>query len=127
MAGRGRSWAAWLLVLTGGGWSFVVGLLGSALMLSWLFTDHFFWGLNENALQANPMSLLLFAMLFLGIIDKNRVWARRIAITVAVFAIAGLNLQILPGLDQVNGEILSLTVPAHLGLALGVLMAWPSE
>ena len=127
MAGRGRSWAAWLLVLTGGGWSFVVGLLGSALMLSWLFTDHFFWGLNENALQANPMSLLLFAMLFLGIIDKNRVWARRIAITVAVFAIAGLNLQILPGLDQVNGEILALTVPAHLGLALGVLMAWPSE
>lgn len=127
MAGRGRSWAAWLLVLTGGGWSFVVGLLGSALMLSWLFTDHFFWGLNENALQANPMSLLLFAMLFLGIIDKNRVWARRIAITVAMFAITGLNLQILPGLDQVNGEILALTVPAHLGLALGVLMAWPSE
>ena len=125
MAGRGKRWAAWLLALAGGGWSLIVGLLGSALLLSWSFTDHFFWGLNENAFQANPVSLVLSALLLLAATGRGRVWTGRAAVTVAALAVAGLALQLMPGLDQVNGEILALALPAHLGLAWGVLKTWP--
>jgi len=125
MAGRGKRWGVWLLALTGAGWSLMVGLLGTALMLSWVFTDHFFLGLNENALQANPVSLVLAGLLLLTVAGRGRVWTGRAVGAVAALAVTGLVLQILPGLDQVNGEILALTLPAHLGLAWGVLEAWP--
>ena len=125
MAGSGRRWAVWLLALAGGGWSLIVGLLGSALLLSWVFTDHFFWGMNENAFQSNPVSVALSALLLLAALGRGRVWARRAALTVAGLAVAGFALQLLPGLDQINGEILALALPAHVGLAWGVLRAWP--
>jgi hypothetical protein len=125
LAGSGRPWAAWLLVLAGGEWSLIVGLLGSALLLSWVFTDHFFWGVNENAFQANPVSLVLAGLLLFTAAGRGRVWTARAATTVAALAVAGFVLQVLPGLDQVNGEILALTLPAHFGLAWGVLKAWP--
>ena len=125
-AGRGRRWAVWLLVLAGGAWSLISGLLGSALILSWCLTDHYFWGLNENALQASPVSLALAGLLLLAATGRARVWAGRAAVTVGALALAGLVLQILPGWDQVNGEILALTVPAQLGLTWGTLKAWPS-
>ena len=124
-AGRGRRWAAWLLALTGAGWSLVMGLLGSALLLSWFFTDHAFWGANENAFQANPASLVLAVLLISAIAGRGRVWTTRAAAAVAAFALAGFVLQVLPGLDQVNGEILALTLPAHVGLAWGAHRAWP--
>ena len=44
---------------------------------------------------------------------------------VAGVAILGLLVQVLPGFDQVNGEVVALLLPAHLGLAWGVLRAWP--
>ena len=125
LAGSGKRWAAWILALAGGGWSLMVGLLGSALMLSWVFTDHVFWGLNENAFQANPVSLVLAGLLLGAAAGRGLKWTGRVAATVAALAVAGLVLQILPGLDQVNGEILALTVPAHIGLAWGALRAWP--
>ena len=125
MAGRSKRWAAWLLALAAGGWSLIVGFLGLALLLSWFFTDHFFLGLNENAFQANPVSLVLSAMLLLAATGRGRVWTGRAAVTVAALGVAGLALQLMPGLDQVNGEILALALPAHLGLAWGVLRAWP--
>ena len=124
-AGEGQRWAVWTLALAGSGWSLIVGLLGSALLLSWFFTDHFFWGLNENVLQATPVSLVLAALLVLAVSGRGLLWTGRAATTVAALAVAGFVLQILPGLDQVNGEILALTVPAHFGLAWGVLKAWP--
>jgi hypothetical protein len=40
-------------------------------------------------------------------------------------AIAGLLAQVLPGFDQVNGEVIAVLLPAHVGLAWGVLQAWP--
>jgi len=39
-------------------------------------------------------------------------------------AIAGFFLQVLPGFDQVNGEVLAVLLPAHVGLAWGVHRAW---
>jgi hypothetical protein len=43
-----------------------------------------------------------------------------VALAVAALAVLGLLLEVLPGFDQVNHDILALMLPAHLGL-LGAL------
>jgi TctA family transporter len=43
--------------------------------------------------------------------------ARAIATAAAVSALLGLAIQVLPGIDQVNGEIIALLLPGHLALA----------
>ena len=112
-------------------------MLGTALLLSWFFTDHVFWTLNENAFQASPISLMLAVVLAVMLIREalNRsgrragVWAGMrvdaVAKVVAGVAIFGLCVQVLPGFDQVNGEVLAVLLPAQVGLAWGVLRAWP--
>ena len=141
LAGEGRRWGRWALALSGAAWSTGVGLLGTALMLSWFFTDHVFWVLNENAFQANPLSLILAGVLIRAALNldgdwaaaraavRNRVWSvfhvDTVAKAVGGLAIAGLLVQVFPGFDQVNGEVLAVLVPAHVGLAWGVLRAWP--
>ncbi len=137
VAGEGRRWGRWVLALSGAAWSIGVGLPGTALLLSWFLTDHVFWGLNENVLQANPISLLLAGVLVVVLVREalNRtegragVWAGlrvdAVAKVVGGVAITGLFVQVLPGFDQVNGEVLAVLLPAHVGLAWGVLRAWP--
>ena len=137
VAGEGRRWGRWALALSGATWSAGVGLLGTALLLSWFFTDHVFWTLNENIFQANPISLVLAVVLAVVLTREglNRtegragVWAGlrvdAVAKVVGGVAIAGFFVQVLPGFDQVNGEVLAVLLPAHVGLAWGVLRAWP--
>ena len=133
MAGEGKRWGGWTLALAGALWSGAVGLLGTGLLLSWLFTDHVFWALNENAFQANPVSLVLAGGLIREALKLNghrvgiltRIRADAAAKVVGGLAIAGLCIQVLPGFDQVNGEVLAVLLPAHLGLAWGALRAWP--
>ena len=137
VAGEGKRWGRWALALSGAAWSTGVGVLGTALLLSWFFTDHVFWTLNENAFQANPISLMLAVVLAVMLIREalNRsgrragVWAGMrvdaVAKVVAGVAIFGLCVQVLPGFDQVNGEVLAALLPAHVGLAWGVVRAWP--
>jgi hypothetical protein len=135
MAGEGKRWSGWALALSGTVWSFTVGLLGTGLLLSWFFTDHVFWALNENAFQANPVSLVLAGVLLREALSVNGhrqragVWARlrvdAVAKVVSAVAIAGLCVQVLPGFDQVNGEVVAVLLPAHAGLAWGALRAWP--
>ena len=125
-AARGRRWGKWLLATTGSAWSGTVGLLGTALILSWFLTDHFFWGLNENAFQANPLSLAMAVVLLPAAFGRSRLIAVRLTRAVAALSMAGLLLQLSPGLDQVNGEVLAFMAPAHLGLAWGVSRAWSS-
>jgi hypothetical protein len=132
-AGEGKAWGHWTLALSGAAWSMGVGLLGTALLLSWFLTDHIFWGLNENAFQSNPVSLVLAGLLIREVLRRNgnRVGSlagrhvRTVAKVVVGLAILGLSLQVLPGFDQVNGEVLAVLLPAHAGLAWGVLRAWP--
>ena len=133
MAGEGKRWGGWALALSGAVWSSVVGLLGTGLLLSWFFTDHVFWALNENAFQANPISLVLAGVLLRKALKGNGhragIWAGLradgVAKIVGGVAIAGLCVQVLPGFDQINGEVLAVLLPAHVGLAWGALRAWP--
>ena len=132
-AGNGNRWGRWALTVSGVAWSTGVGLLGTALVLSWFFTDHVFWALNENAFQANPVSLLLAGALLLETLNRNEfrsgawAWIRasRVARVVGGMALLGFCVQIIPGFDQVNGEVMAVMLPTHVGLAWGAIRAWP--
>jgi len=99
-------------------WGLLSGLVGTLLLLGWLFTEHRFWYWNENLLQYNPLSLAL-AFLFPILLLRGHLPRKAVQLSYAVVAlsVAGLLLQVLPGFDQVNGEIIALTLPIHLGLA----------
>ena len=141
VAGDGKRWGRWALALSGATWSASVGFFGTALFLSWFFTDHIFWTLNENVFQANPVSLVLAALLAVMLVrevlngnegpggGRAGIWAGIhvdvVAKVVGGLAIAGLFVQVFPGFDQVNGEVMAVLLPAHVGLAWGVLRAWP--
>ncbi len=94
------------------------------IALLWAFTDHYVTYGNENLLQLSPLPLALAALLPLTVLRRRAVrvtgW---LAWGVAAASVAGLLLQALPGFDQVNGEILALAVPAHVGLAGGLWLA----
>jgi len=102
-------------------WSLAAGVFGTIIAMLWAFTDHTDTYRNENLLQAGPLSLLLAGFLVAAAFGKGR-RATILAIVVAFLALAGFALQVVPGLDQPNGEIIGLAAPAHLGLALAVAM-----
>ena len=116
-AGTTRRAFAW----AGSLWALVAGGVGAVLTFLWAFTDHLAAHRNENLLQASlflvPLAILLPAA------AAGRGWARRPALQLGALAalssLAGLALQVLPGFDQQNGEILALAVPVNVGLAWG--------
>ncbi|HWN17856.1 MAG TPA: DUF4105 domain-containing protein [Gemmatimonadales bacterium] len=109
------------LIVVGGGWALLVGVVGLLLAGLWGFTDHAAAYHNENLLQANLLALGL-----LWLIPKAaRGWstgrrALQLAAGVAGLALLGLVLKLLPAFYQVNGEIIALALPIHLGLAGGL-------
>jgi hypothetical protein len=108
-----------LLAIVVGLWCFVTGFFGVLITLLWAFTDHAVTYLNENVLQAHP--LLLVLAVFAPAVILSKAWAGRIGIRlawiVAGLSVLGFVLQILPGVDQVNGEIIALFMPIHLAVA----------
>src|SRR5688572_3196934 len=113
---RGRRIALAIVI---GFWCFVTGFFGLLITLLWAFTDHAVTYRNENLLQAHP--LLLVLAVFAPAVLLARGWAQRTGVRLA-WVIAGLSLlgfvmQILPGIDQVNGEIIALFLPIHLAIA----------
>ncbi|HEX2220868.1 MAG TPA: DUF4105 domain-containing protein [Gemmatimonadales bacterium] len=103
-------------------WGTVGGLGGVVLAGLWAFTDHTMAYRNENLFQLNPLMLGLAALVPLGLAGSERAgrWARHLALVLAGFSLLGFVLQALPGLDQVNGPIIALLMPVHLGLAAGL-------
>jgi hypothetical protein len=118
LAVKARRAFVWL----GGSWAVAAGTAGAIITFLWAFTDHLVARRNENLFQANLFLLPLLVML--PAVVAGRGWARRpalvLGVLVALSSVAGLVLQALPGLDQQNGEVLALAVPANLGLAWGV-------
>lgn len=94
----------------------IPGLLGA---LTWAFTEHDVTYRNENMLQANPLTFLLW-ILGIGIIWGSRralrgaMWVSR---ALAASALLGVLLKILPMFNQDNLVIVTLALPTNLGLA----------
>ena len=124
-AGRARPAARRTLLLLGTSWALLTGVAGVILAGLWAFTDHVAAADNENVLQCTLLALALAVVVPSALRDRSgplRV-ARWLARLVGALSLLGLLLKLLPMFDQVNGQVLALTVPANAGLALGV-MAW---
>jgi hypothetical protein len=104
------------------GWGVVTGLAGTVLTGLWAFTDHVMAYRNENLFQVNPLAWLLVFPGVLAVFPRGRArgWTRVAAHAVAGFAVLGFLLQVLPGLDQVNGPIIALVMPVQVGVALAL-------
>jgi hypothetical protein len=104
-----------------GVWSLLVGVLGLVLAGLWGLTDHTAAYYNENLLQTNPLALVLIWLLPRSTRNSPgrnpSALAWRIGATIASLSLLGLVLKALPGFYQVNGEIIALALPIHLGLA----------
>lgn len=121
-AARRRSARA-AFVLLALAWAALTGVLGALLAFLWAGTDHWVTYGNENLLQTSPLALALLVLLPLAARRGARAAdaVRWTAGALALLSITGFLVQALPGFDQVNGEIIALTLPAHAGLAAG---AW---
>ena len=103
-------------------WTALNGILGVILIVGWTATRHVFMARNENLLQFDVLSLALAVVLPLAVARARAVrLARTLSIVVAAIAFVGFAMQILPWFKQVNGEVIALTLPAHLALAWCVL------
>ena len=118
---RGRGTAFIVLVTV---WSFIAGISGSILAFLWLFTDHLYSYRNENLFYLDPLSLIALVVLVILLVrkrdrdlDRAIVWTTR----VAILSIIGFALQILPWFNQVNADVIALTLPVHVAAALGFI------
>jgi hypothetical protein len=119
--GDGSGWPRRLgLALFGSGWALCATVCGVLLLGAWAFTDHVFWYRNWNLLQVNPLFLPLLPafllFLFRGGFPR---WGRDLTVGLGLLAALGLFVRLLPGIGQMNGEILALTLPINFSLALG--------
>jgi hypothetical protein len=104
-------------------WCVLIGLFGSILAALWAFTNHTVAYRNENLFQVNPLPLVLAVLLPLMSRGVRLAQAAiLVALAVAATSLLGFVLQPLPGLDQVNGGIIALTLPVHLSLLAGLLI-----
>jgi hypothetical protein len=118
-ASMGRLSRGWFR-LVAGGWTMLVGIAGLVLSGLWGLTDHTAAYYNENLLQANVLALAL--LWFTRGLPAPRPMrpALLLAVVVAGLGLLGLFLKLLPAFYQVNGEIIALVLPAHLGVAGGI-------
>jgi hypothetical protein len=100
-------------------WTAFVGTGGLLLAFLWAFTNHSIAYRNENLLQLNPLALTLVVLV--PALAFGARWAARPAVwmsaLIAGLAVLGLLLKALPWFTQVNGAVIALALPAHLGLA----------
>ena len=104
-------------------WCFLIGVGGLVLASLWLFTDHDTSYRNENLFFFDPIAIFLVV---LGPLLIYRIrWAvrpgRLVAAFVAGFSLLGLILQVVPGIDQINGQVIAFTLPPNLALSTGLL------
>ncbi len=113
----GKGWVRVLLAFIGALWSLLSGIIGTVLLLIWFFTEHRFGHWNENLLQFNPLSLWVAFYFFISLFRK-RLNKRTLPLlyTLAALSLAGFVLQLIPGFNQVNGEVIVLALPVHLAL-----------
>lgn len=105
-------------------WTLAIGVLGTIIASLWALTDHTATYANENLFAVNPLWLLAAALLLPALLARRARHAAAIVVGAgALIALIGVVAQVLPALDQQNGEILAATVPAHVALAI-VMLLW---
>jgi hypothetical protein len=106
-------------------WAVLIGLAGVVLAGLWGLTDHVAASRNENLFQVNPLALLLLAALpsILREGQGAKRIARGVALALAGLSALGLALKVVPGFQQVNGPIIALALPVHLGV-VAALNRW---
>jgi len=98
-------------------WSLVAGFAGTALVVAWAFTHHYFMSWNENLLQLNPLSIALVVLIPVSIYGLRGVArARRLSAIVAALSLFGLIAQGAPFFRQLNGEMIALGLPVNLAV-----------
>jgi hypothetical protein len=96
-------------------WSLIAGAAGTALVIAWLFTKHYFMSRNENLLHCDPLSLALVVLIPLSVYGGRGVSrAVKLAGIVASLSLLGFVLQGIPLFSQKNGEIIALALPINL-------------
>jgi hypothetical protein len=98
-------------------WSLVAGLSGTALVIAWLFTKHYFMSRNENLMHFDPLSIALAVLIPLSVYGVRGVSkARKLSGFVAALSLFGFVLQGIPFFSQKNGEIIALALPINLAV-----------
>lgn len=121
LAGLGRRAPAHVFAWLGAALSLAAGLLGLTIVGAWTMTDHWYAHLNENLMQLEPLSLVLAVLVPLATLNgRGARLARWVAWTVVGLSATGALLQVLPAFDQVNGVIIAVALPIHLGLVVGL-------
>jgi hypothetical protein len=100
-------------------WLLLAGTAGLLLVLLWTMTNHRIAYANENLLQLSPLALPL--VLLVPCLAYGARWAvrpaRTLATVVAGLSLLGFVLQVLPGLDQRNAQMIAFALPINLVLA----------
>jgi hypothetical protein len=129
LARRGRR-AAFGLATALTVWGVATGFFGLLLALLWAATNHVYSYGNMNLLQVNPLGFLLAVAAPLALFRRTtgrRYATARLAwpaaLVLAGLSAVGLLLHAVPGVVQVNGPIIALALPAHLGAVLGLYQA----
>jgi hypothetical protein len=87
----------------------------------WAFTDHTAAYRNENVLQVSFLALCFIRWGPRAVSNPTagrRAWS--VALVIVGLSALGLLLKLFPPFFQVNGEIIALALPIHLGVAAGV-------
>ena len=104
-------------------WTAISGILGVVLIVGWTATRHVFMARNENLLQFDPLSLALAVVLPMAIMRGRATDAARVlSMVVAVVAVLGFAMKLMPMFNQINVAVIALTLPAHLAMAWAVRM-----
>jgi hypothetical protein len=102
-------------------WTFVIGVLGTVLFGMASFTDHASAYWNENLFLFNPLSLGLAVTLPFLVAGSG--WSRKpaafLAVAVMGLSVVGFVAQVLPWLDQVNGQLYGLVLLPNLAVGVG--------
>ena len=114
--------ARWSFGLLAGIWSLFAGLGGFLLAALWAFTHHTAAYANENLLQLCPLALVLLFLLprLLRRPREAHPLAARVALVMLLASLAGLVIKLLPGVSQMNWEIIAFALPVNVALAFGV-------
>jgi hypothetical protein len=113
-------------------WGVTAGLFGLILTLLWVATNHVDSYANLNLLHVNPIAFILAVAGPLAVLRRTTGWNRRVmrlawpaAVTLLTLSLAGVLLELMPGVRQMNGPLVALLLPVHAGAVLALWQAIP--